>query len=156
MRYLLIVLLLATAPALNAQTEDDMTMQKNFLILHTTKSYDAALKTARGAASSLACPLNLRSLKPDKADGLTFSRAECDSNGWDYPCYVARGRYDDGTYVSIERSDAYDGFRKGYYIVIAASGDRQSEDLKNALTKVRPRYKDAYLKATRVYMGCMH
>ena len=46
----------------------------------------------------------------------------CEENGWDYPCYVARGRYDDGAYLSVEPSAAYDGLKAGYFVVIAASG----------------------------------
>ena len=156
MRNLLTLLLLTTTYSLSAQTEDEMMVKKSFLILQSTKSYPDALKTARGAASSLAYRLDLRGLKPNIREGLTFSRPECDSNGWEYPCYVPRGRYDDGAYISIERSDAYNGFSKGYYIVIAASGEPAGKEVKGAFVKARPLYRQAYLKTAKVYMGCMH
>ena len=32
--------------------------------------------------------------------GLSFSSKQCEENGWDYPCYISRGRYDDGEFVT--------------------------------------------------------
>lgn len=146
---------LAVSP-LRAQTIDDYMVPKGVLILQSTRSYSAALKTAREAARALGYELQLRGLKPNRQEGLTYSPAECDSNGWEWPCYVARGRYDDGSFVSIERSDAYEGFSKGYYIVVAATGEPGSPEMKAALDKAKQRYKTAYVKTTKVYMGCMH
>ncbi|MES1224662.1 MAG: hypothetical protein ABUT20_54725, partial [Bacteroidota bacterium] len=97
--------------------------------------------------------LDLRDLKPNKESGLTYAKKDCENEGG-YPCYISRGRYDSGDYISIEWSDAFDGFAKGYYIVIVASGSKNETE--PALKKAKQFYKDAYAKQCDVYVGCMH
>lgn len=133
----------------NFSIEDQME-SKEFLIAKSTKSYEEAKKLAEKLSKDLNITLNLRELKPHKTHFLTFSKKECEMYG--YPCYVPRGRYDDGEYISIEHSDYYEAFTKGYYIVMVASGRQLSKSLK----KVRTKVKDAYVKKAKVYMGCMH
>ena len=130
-------------------------VQKSFLIVKSTPSYREALKVARSASRKLGYTLNLRSLSKGPESALTFSKEECARNNWDYPCYTPRGRYDDGIFVSIETSSPsyYPGFEPGYFIVIAAGGDEAS---KSALPVVKQHYPDAYIKSTRVWMGCAH
>jgi hypothetical protein len=135
-----------------AQNEEPY-VKKGMLVLLSTKNYAAAKKTALQAAQKLSYKLDLRGLVPNKITGLSYSEKECENEGG-YPCYIARGRYDDGAFISIEYSDAIDGFTKGYYVVIAAAG---SEDItRPALIKARKIYKDAYVKTSNVYVGCMH
>jgi hypothetical protein len=74
--------------------------------------------------------------------------------GEEYPQYYSRGRYDNGEYISIEYSNAFTGFAKGYYIVVAYSGE--NIEAKKTLKKVKPFFKSAYIKQTDVYIGCMH
>lgn len=89
--------------------------------------------------------------------GLTWPREECEKEPlYPFPCYVARGRFDPGVYLSVERSDAYATFTPGLFIVIAASGEPGSPELTSTLTKVRKAHPDAYVKQERVYHGCMH
>jgi hypothetical protein len=130
--------------------------QKRVVIVLSTKSYDLALKRAKEASAKLTSKLDLRGLGKHKKTGLTWKKAVCETDWYGYPCYVARGRYDDGNYVSIEYSSAYEGFAEGYYIVVVSSGDKDSLDVKNALSKAKKIYPDAYAKVTQVYMGCMH
>jgi hypothetical protein len=99
--------------------------------------------------------LDLRGLAPNKESGLTFSKAACKEDEIDYPSYFARGR-EDGIYVSIEYSDAYPAFAKGYYIVVAASGSKNEPDMQATYKKIKAYSKDAYFKSSKVYMGCMH
>jgi hypothetical protein len=127
--------------------------KKGMVIIQSTKSYAAAKKTALQAAKKLSLKLDFRGLSPAKGTGLSFSKKACEAEGG-YPCYIARGRYEDNEFVSIEYSDAIEGFAKGYYVVITACGDKSITD--PALTKARKFYKDAYAKTTNVYMGCMH
>lgn len=141
----------------NAQTtkaEEKPYVKKSFLIILSSKNYTEAKKLAVEAASKLNLKLDLRALKPNKESGLSFNAKECEGNGWDYPCYVSRGRYDDGEFVTIDYSDAFDGFAKGYYIVSTASGNAKL--VKTALAKVKKLYKTAYTKQTEIYIGCMH
>jgi hypothetical protein len=127
--------------------------KKGMVIILSTKSYAAAKKTAGQAAKKLALKLDLRGLSPAKGTGLSFSKKDCENEGG-YPCYIARGRYEDNEFVSIEYSDAIEGFAKGYYVVITACGDKSVTG--PALAKAKKFYKDAYAKTTNVYMGCMH
>jgi hypothetical protein len=137
-------------------TSADMFVKKDFLILLSAKSYKSALATAKKVSSSMNIKIDLRGLAENKESGLTFSKEDCKKEDIDYPAYYARGRWDDGVYVSIEYSDAYTEFAKGYYIVVAASGTREENEMKKAYKKIRANYKDAYFKSSKVYMGCMH
>ena len=129
----------------------EQTVEKSFLIIQSTKSYNKALKKAQLACNKLGITLNLRNLYADKEKGLTTNEVcGCgEKHG-----YLPRGRFDDGKFISIEYSSAYKGFTPGYYMVIVASGDR--EELNTYLPKVKKHYKDAYIKNTSIYMGCMY
>ncbi len=75
--------------------------------------------------------------------------------------YVAR-RYNQALikdreteYLSVERSDGYDGFKPGYYMVVAGV----YESAKEAQAQIKRFAKwapTAYAKKTKIYMGCMH
>lgn len=150
------IFLLATT-FVSAQNTNDTIPQPYvktwFVIVRSTTDYEQAKTTAIQASKYLGYKLDLRELTPHKTSGLTFSSADCENNGG-YPCYVARGRYDAGNYVSIEWSDAYQGFAKGYYIVIVSSGDKRSTA--NPGIYAKKIYGTSYRKAANVYVGCMH
>lgn len=130
---------------------------QSFLILLSTKDYQTALKFVQGAERKLKLKVDLRGLKPHPKSGLTYSRELCKIEGEDiYPCYLSRGRFDDGAYLSIEHSSAYQNFRPGYYIVVAASGDASDPLLKQTLVSAKAHFPDAYIKSDQVYMGCLH
>ncbi|MGF2414544.1 MAG: hypothetical protein ACQUYJ_19570 [Ferruginibacter sp.] len=128
-------------------------IKKSFVIVQSTKNYAAAKLTAEKAARQLQQPLDFRELKPNKKTGLTFADSVCENEGG-YPCYIARGRFDDGDYVSIEWSNAINGFAKGYYVVIVGAGSKDETTI--VLKKVKKFFKDAYIKQAEVYIGCMH
>lgn len=132
------------------------TVEKDFVIVRSTRSYAAALRAARDAARRLDVRLDLRNLSPHSKGGLTFPKRDCEGSTFEFPCYVARGRGDDGAYVSIEYSTPYAGFRPGLYIVIAASDAKDGQVAKNSVKVARRIFKDAYLRRTGVYMGCVH
>ncbi|NOT91339.1 hypothetical protein [Ferruginibacter sp.] len=128
-------------------------IKKSFVIVQSTKNYAAAKLTAEKAARQLQQPLDFRELKPNKKTGLTFADSVCENEGG-YPCYIARGRFDDGDYVSIEWSNAINGFAKGYYVVIVGAGSKDETTI--VLKKVKKFFKEAYIKQAEVYIGCMH
>ncbi len=76
--------------------------------------------------------------------------------------YLAR-RYNSGRdgekqleeFISVERSDGYEGFAKGFYIVIGGIVETKADGLaqEQRFKAVAP---DTYVKKTRIYMGCMH
>lgn len=157
---LLLLLFIGCCCTASAQEVDsamaNQYVEKEFVLIRSTKNYDAALKTAKEAAAKLKWKLDLRGLKKHKETGLTWNKNTCDTDWFGYPCYVARGRYNDGRYISIEYSSAYSGFKEGYYIVIVAGGPQGDELIQESLAKARKVYKDAYAKRSKVYIGCMH
>ncbi|MGG9961636.1 hypothetical protein [Ferruginibacter sp. SUN106] len=152
MRYLLLVCF-AIAVQYGFAQDAEPYIKKTFVIIQSTKNYAAAKATAEKATKELKQKLDFRGLKPHKETGLTFSNAICKNDGG-YPCYIARGRYDDGDYISIEWSDAFDKFAKGYYVVVIYSGNKTAAEI--TLQKARKTFKDAYAKDAAIYVGCMH
>ena len=135
---------------------EDQFVEKGFLILKSTKDYNEALNFVKEVSKKLEIKIDLRDLSPNEKTGLSFPDSICMSEFGQMPCYVARGRWDDGVYLSIEYSNAYDKFKSGYYIVIAASDFKENNTLKATLKKVKENISDAYIKYTKVYVGCMH
>lgn len=129
---------------------------REFMIVLSSKDFEKTKEYATSAAQNLNLELKIDGIH--ETDGhLSFSREECEGEGgFGYPCYVARGRWDDGNYVSIEQSDAYDGFTRGYYIVVVSSGETGDATRRELLTTVKEQYPSAYIKKTKVYVGCMH
>jgi hypothetical protein len=126
---------------------------KSICIILSTKNYAEAKKVAILAAKKAGLTTDFRGLVPNKKIGLTTPKDDV-AEGEIYPQYYSRGRFDNGEYLSIEYSNAFDGFAKGYYIVVAYSGDKK--DAAKTLKKVKPFYKTAYIKQAEVYIGCMH
>lgn len=159
----LLLLFILTIPFLaNAQENNDCMEKKDFLIIHSGKDYKSALKVAQKASKSLNIKLDLRELSPvsDTSIGLSFPYYTCksiyeDLTPTDTCCYIARGRADDGDYISIEYSSAYSSFARGYYIVVVSSGLKTSTSMKSLLTKVKTKFKDAYIKSSVIYVCCM-
>ena len=153
MKYILVLLIISFFGSnfSYCQDWDSQYVEKGFLIILSTKDYDSALKRAEDASEQLGLDFKTRGYYPDEESGLKSDEVcGCgESHG-----YIARGRYDDGEYVSIEYSSSFKSFADGYYIVILASGRRK--DLKPFLTKVKAFYNDAYIKNSKVYIGCMH
>lgn len=130
-------------------------IKKSFAIVSSTKDYRIAAKIAQEAHKKLKLKLQLRDLTPNSDTGLSFPKEVCKSSGgWGFPCYVARGRYDDGDYVSIEYSNAFTGFSPDYYIVIISSGP--AKYVAKIVKRAKRYYPDAYVKTTDTYLGCMH
>lgn len=135
--------------------ENKPVVEKRVVILKSTKSYTSALKTAKKAASTMDLKLELRDLSPKKMFGLTFSKSDCNANGFPWPCYVARGRETEVPHISIEYSTQYSGFSDGFYIVVAEV--HSDENVVNkTLTKAKRTWPDAYAKKTEIWMGCIH
>jgi hypothetical protein len=149
--------LTATISAL-AQSDYNVDVPKDIVILQSTRDYAAALAGARQAAAKLGRPLKLAGYQPNKELGLSASKADCAGDGYDFPCYVPRrqGGAENSDYLSIEFSDGYTGFAKGYYIVVAALAPPNSAALRQTLARVQRAYPAAYAKRTSVWFGCMH
>jgi len=153
--FLLCFFLIVSIKAEN-DSEIDPYVEKGFLIILSTKNYESAKKFAEKASKELGIKLDLRDLSPNEEIGLTFPRSICEEQLGSFPCYTARGRWDDGKYISIEYSDVYCNFTPGYYMVVAASDQKKSQLLKPTLLEIRKIYEDAYIRYDKVYMGCVH
>jgi hypothetical protein len=145
------------------QVRPECFVKKYFLLIQSTTDYKLAFQTAQKAAKDLNLKLELRGLVKDQNThiGLSLPVDTClkytaEEGAEDSSCYMARGRWDDGIYISIEYSNAYQGFSKGFYIVVAGSSDIKDELLIATLNKVKTKYSDAYIKSSKVYMCCMH
>ncbi len=130
-----------------------------FVIAASETSYSQAVLKAATLSEQSGILFNTGGVNFDPAHkdnngGLTYSKQECEGNGWEYPCYVSRGRWDEGSYITIEHSSAIQGFTPNLYVVIAASGAK--ETVKPTLKTVQQFVPDAYLKTSSVYVGCMH
>lgn len=131
--------------------QEDGFIDQSFLIIISTKNYQSALKKAQLACNDLGIPLNLNGNFASKEYGLD-NNTVCGCG--EQHGYIPRGRGENGNYISIEYSSSYENFTPGYYIVVVSSGDKK--DVKEFLPKAKKHFKDAYMKTSRVYMGCMH
>jgi hypothetical protein len=156
---ILVLLLIVTrtvATAAKCDANLEPYVDKEFVILKSTPSFNEATRSAAKAAAELGVGLNLRGLSPNLRTGLTLSKEECARSEFRYPCYVPRGRGDDGTYVSVEWSSEYELFAKGLYVVMITSSVPGSSETRHMLEAARRVYPDAYAKRAKVYVGCMH
>jgi hypothetical protein len=129
-------------------------VDKEFVIVKSTPAFKEATRFAAQAAAELGVALNLRGLSSNLRTGLTASREECARSELPYPCYVPRGRSDDGTYVSVEWSSTYDMVARGLYVVMIASGVPGSSATRRMLEAARRVYPAAYVKRASLYVGC--
>ena len=136
--------------------EDAAHFRTGLLIVGSHGTYKAALAAAKafGAASGIA--YDSQGMIYDAKRGLILPD---DSDDEAYAGQYMRRRHDTcsggNTCVSVERSEAYEGFRPGLYIVVAGVvgyGAEADERLK-AARKIVP---SAYIKQTTLYMGCIH
>ena len=151
----LLTFLLCIFSYIQAQETEPM-QTKGFVIVAAGKNYEAIKKQAQQVAQKTGYKLNLRDLEYNETEGLTFTRKVCEEQGFEYPAYIGRGPWDDGEYISVEYTNAYEGFTPGYYIIVASSHDKGVPELKTALNHVKKFYKTAYIKYTDVYMGGFH
>ena len=162
MRTILSILML-TAGSLSsragAMTQEDIEQSqyqmKRLVILQSTKDIDAARATAAAAAETLSLPLQLNDVEPHPTLGLSHSAQVCEANGYSWPCYMPRGRHDDGAYISIEHSGAFETFAEGYFIVVAASAAGRDPVIRRTLRAAKGQWLTAYSKQTSEYVGCM-
>ena len=150
----LLMLTRTLAAAAECDPDREPYRYKEFVIIKSSSSFKEATESAAQAAAELKVRLNLRGLSPDLRTGLTLSKAECTRSALAYPCYVPRGRWDDGTYASVEWSSKYDLFPKGLYLVMIASDVPGSSSNRGMLDAARRVFPKAYAKQAKMYVGC--
>ena len=105
-----IVLLLINSFAEESKTElESMFESRSFLIAKSTTSYEEAKKFSKEISKALNIRIDYRGLSFHKTEFLSFSKKVCEES-WgkgSYPCFVPRGRFDDGKYISIEHHNQH-------------------------------------------------
>jgi hypothetical protein len=132
----------------------EQTFPVSFLVAGSFSDYGSALRLVERIRRRTELEVNLRGLTPF-GGGLSLSKEDCgEARGYDYPCWYPRGRIGEGEDLSIERSEWYPPMKPGFFIVVAASGDRDEVDpVKARLAKAGIR---GYVRTVPIYMGCMH
>ena len=158
--YLLVLGVICFAFQVNAGepvVDGKMWSVEEYLILFSSRDYQAARKFAEEIARKVELPLDLQGVKYHKRLGLTYGNEECHAAGYQPPCYYARTHEarQERAYVSLEYSSSYD-FKKGYYIVLAAVGLPKSPFMQETLQRVKKHVPDAYIKRSKIYLGCHH
>lgn len=130
--------------------EEDFYSDRYILILKSTKDYNEAVDFARNAAKKLGLKFDNENRRYSKEKGIYFEGIQDDDyNGGYYP-----RRYTD-EFISLENSSSYQGFRDGFIIVVCGiHNDKRASN--QALAKIKPFYADAYVKKTKMWMGCIH
>jgi hypothetical protein len=128
------------------------------LILGSYRSYEDALRAARSFSERSGQPYGSRGMIYEKERGLIWPDDK-DDEAWaghyaprrDNECSVT----DKKACITIERSEGYEGFTPGLYIVVGGvlGRDEQRAERLAAARKIVP---GAYLKQTTIYLGCTH
>jgi hypothetical protein len=157
MRYALLALLLATSGVF-AQ-EADFLENRWVAILSVYPKFADAKADAEKIARESGRPFSMEGRIFDKKRGLIYPDNFSDE--------VFAGQYvsrrfnetlideKETPYLSVERSDGYDGFKPGYYIVVAGIFDN-AKDAQACVKQFTAWAPTAYAKKTKIYMGCLH
>lgn len=138
-----------------------LTQDRLIVILGNYADFEEAKTRAQAISKASGTPFSLQGKIYDKKRGLILPDNDPDTI---YAgSYLFRrtntmqlnGQGEETEYISIERSDAYPGLRRGYYIIVGGLYDSAKEAAK-ALSHYKLPAADAYAKKTQVYMGCMH
>ena len=136
---------------LNCDAQEDAFVDKYFLIVYSSENYEDALSYAKKVHKATSIELTPNGYIAN--DDLGFiDTVACDCG--EFHDYMPRGRYDDGTFITVEYSSGYENFSEGYYIVITASGEKKEVEVEEK--RIRVLFPNAYMKKSSIYMGCMH
>lgn len=151
-----VAMLQLSATGAGQEGQEVEVVPKSFVIVKSTASYADARGVAFAAAEQLALRLDLRDLTPEATLGLTFSEDACQNEFGSFPCYVPRGRFDDGVYISIEHSSSYEGMGDGEYLVVLASGTPYDRLVRAALRRAKSAFPATVIRTIPVFLGCIH
>jgi hypothetical protein len=134
--------------------QEGMYVISEIIILGSYKEYQTALARAEEISRLSGVAFSDMGMIFDPEKGLIFPVDE--GSGGGVRRYFSRRSNDlvPGTWdcITIELSDAYTGFEKGYYIIVGGIYP-DAEDKLKLFEKAVP---DAYARETILYMGCRH
>ena len=129
------------------------------LVVGSYKSYEEALRAAKRFSSRSAYPYGSRGMVYDRERGLIWPDDSADEawagryapRRYDNECDIR----DSKPCITVERSEGYEGFTPGLYIVVGGvlGRDEQRVERLAAARKIVP---TAYVKQTTIYLGCTH
>jgi hypothetical protein len=127
------------------------------LLVGSSRDYHAAVRAAKAFSDASAIPYSSQGLVFDELRGLIIPDDDPDESY--RGSYLSR-RYDDGCdgserCVTVERSEGYEGFRPGLYIVVAGIV-RKDAEARSRLAEAQRFVPAAYVRHTILYMGCRH
>lgn len=131
---------------------------RDIIILGSFKNYFDAVKQSKMISKKTGFLYSTRGMIFDKNKGLIWP---------DDPDDYFAGRYAPRRYdkfiletksrniITIERSDFYFGFKKGFYIIVGGIY-RNPKNAESELKVYKNIIPDAYIKPTALYMACIH
>lgn len=140
-------------------TVEEQTLPRWVVILGVYKDFAEAKANAQKIAKASGVPFSMNGNIFDKK-GLRLPD-DADDPTWAGQYLARRGNTaheagkDLEEHISIEKSAGYEGFAKGFYIVVGTIAETKEAGLAQ-----EERFKAAapgtYVKKTRIYMGCIH
>lgn len=142
-----------------AQLADDRPQDRWVVILGAYKNFPEAKTDALAAAKASKIPFSMNGMVFDKK-GLHLP---ADSEDQAYAGEYLLRRFNETNikdeavpnHISVEKSDAYEGFAPGYYIVVGNIAET-AEAAEKQLERFKAVAKSAYVKKTKIYLGCLH
>jgi hypothetical protein len=127
------------------------------LLVGGSRSYQVAVRAAKAFSDATAIPYSSQGYVFDKSRGMILPDDDPDEayRGRYLPRRYDHGCDGDERCVTVERSEGYEGFRPGLYVVVAGIVGKDAE-ASSRLAEARRIVPGAYVRQTILYMGCRH
>ena len=161
LRMLWMVAAVVTTSVGHVMAQEDQEAERHVAILSVYKSFDAAREDAEKISKASKIPFSMEGRVHDKKRGLIYPDDYDDEvfrGGYvarRYHTTILEGSEKETPYLSVERSDGYEGFKPGFYIVVAGIHETRDAALKQT-QQFKKGAPTGYVKKTRIYMGCLH
>jgi hypothetical protein len=158
---LLAVMALSGRSLAQEEAPRDFMENRYVVVLSVYKTFEAAKEDAVKIAKASGVPFSMEGRVYEKKRGLIYPDSfedEAFRGGYlarSYDTTVLPGSEAETQYLSVERSDGYDGFKPGFYMVVAGI-QAISEDAGKQADRFRAWAPTTYVKKTKIYMGCLH
>jgi len=118
---------------------------KKILVAQQFATYQQAFDAAQDLSEKTKIRIDLRGLSYNNHIGLSVSPEDCRESGLIFPHYFPRGDYDDGVYISIEYSNAYQNLPNGKYLLVVASGNKINSSIDLTKKRIEKEYPSAQI-----------